>query len=268
MRFLSFLFLFVFTAVSPSFAAPLEKPFDHGVWDSFLKKYVNENGEVDFTAAKKDPSLLKEYIAVLRETSDVDFYDWPREEVVAFWINAYHAGLISVILDHYPVKSVQEIPSVWETKHIRLESGSYSLNEIRTSVLLGTFHDEKIHFALSCMAKACPALSRDAYVGPKLDGQLFMAVRRFVNDGRNADIKLGAKKIFISKVFKWYAKDFKFNFGTPENERGLSKEDFSVLSFLAFYLEDANKVAFLEEKNYKIKYSKFDWTLNDWRLQS
>lgn len=265
MRTLRFLFLSLFVFSSFALAAPLEKPFDHSTWDSFLKKYVNEKGEVNFTEVKKDPSLLNQYLNELRQANEVDFADWPREEVIAFWINAYHSGIIAVITSHYPVKSVQEVPSIWETKHVRLESGSYSLNEIRTQQLLGTFKDEKIHFALSCLSKDCPVLSRDAYTGPKLDGQLFMAVRRFVNDDTKIGIKAGDKKIYVSKLFKWYGKDFGFNFGKPENEEGLSKEEFAFLSFLSFYIEDANKVDYLEEKRYKIKYPKFDWSLNDWR---
>lgn len=265
MRTLRFL-LFLFLALSPFVsAAPLEKPFDHSSWDSFLKKFVNEKGEVNFTKVKKDPALLNQYLDEIRQTNEGDFLDWPREEVIAFWINAYHSGIINIIVRNYPAKSVQEVPSVWDTKHIQLEGGSYSLNEIRAQHLLGTFKDEKIHFALSCMAKDCPVLSRDAYTGPKLDGQLFMAVRKFVNDDTKVKINLNDKKIYVSKLFKWYGKDFKFNFGTPENQEGLSKEEFAFLSFLSFYIEDANKVNYLEEKKYKIKYPKFDWTLNDWR---
>ena len=229
---------------------------------------MNEKGEVNFVEVKKHPEVLKKYMRQLRKVNESDFPEWSREEVVALWINSYHAAAIWAVIEHYPVKSLQQIPSVWDTKYLKMTGNSYSLNEIRAKYLMGSYRDEKINFALSCMAKDCPVLNRDAYVGPKLDGQLFMATRRFVNDDRRVTIKFGEKKIILSKLFKWYAKDFGFNFGKPENEEGLSKEDFAVLSFLSFYIEDADKVNFLEEKKYKIKYSKFDWSLNEWRVPS
>lgn len=266
MRASVFILLFVLSLAPSVLAEPLQKPFDHSNWDSFLKKYVNEKGDVNFAEIKKDPEPLKKYMRDLRKVDEGSFLEWSREERVALWINAYHAAAIWAIVKHYPIKSIQEIPSVWDTKYVSLKINSYSLNEIRALQLLTAFKDEKINFALSCMAKDCPVLSRDAYVGPKLDGQLFLATRRFINDDRKVMIKPGGKNIQISKFFKWYAKDFSFNFGKPENEEGLTKEEFAVLSFLSFYMEDTDKVAYLEEKKYKIKYPKFDWSLNDWHV--
>ena len=256
--------LFLTSAIPAGFAAPLEKPYDHSPWDAFLKKFVNEKGEVNFAAVKKDPELLKAYLHQLRKVRQFDFLQWPREEKIALWINAYHAAAVKTAVRHYPVKSLQEIPSAWETKLLKVGKSQYSLNQIRSEQLIEQFHDEKIHFALSCMAKSCPQLSRDAYTGPKLEGQLYEAVRKFINDPQKNSIDPEKKKVQVSKMFKWYGPDFRFNFGKPDNEKGLSKEEFSFLSFISYYLDDSAQGTFLQEGRYKIRYLPFDWSLNDW----
>ncbi len=246
-----------------AYAARLEKPYDHSLLDSFLRKYVDEAGEADFAAMKENSAPLDKYIAQLGKIDENDFLEWPREEKIAFWINAYHAVALAQILKAWPIKSVQDIPSIWDTKYLVLQQESYSLNEIRNSKLIGEFKDEKIHFALSSLSKTGPKLLGEAYTGPKIEGQLFTAARNFVNDGEKNKIIPGEKKIYLSKFFRWYAGDFSFNFGTSrDNEEDLSKEEFSVLSFIAYYLDDPAKIEYLEEKKYKIKYLPFDWSLN------
>lgn len=261
--FLFSLFMGAFCGVSLADAPT--KPVDHGKWDAFLKKYVNERGEINFAAAKKDPALLNEYLDQIAQIKNSHFPEWPREETMAFWINAYHAGAIALVLKNYPVKSVNDIPNFWELKFLQLQENAYSLNDIRNEELTTNFHDEKTHFALSCLGKSCPQLSRDAYVGPKLEGQLFVAVRKFVNDPEKSRIEPLKKKVELSKFYKWYGADFTFNFGKPENDRNLPREEFAALSFIAYYLEDAAKIAFLEDGRYKIKYLPFDWSLSDWQ---
>ena len=104
---------------------------------------------------------------------------------------------------------------------------------------------------------------RDAFTGPKVEGQLFLLTRKFVNDPVYVDIQPGRKKIRISRIFKWYANDFKLDFGTPEPLGKFSTVETAVLSFLSYYLEDEDKGEYLQQANYKIEYPAFDWSLND-----
>lgn len=254
-----------FSWVPPS-AFALEKPYEHSTWDRFLKKFVNEAGELDYQAVKRDPQLLNSYLNQLARIDLRDFrFDWPREEKLALWLNAYHAGVVSAIVKHYPVKSMQSIPGIWDLTFIKVVSKNFSLNDIRNRQLLAVYRDEKIHMALACGAKSCPKFPREAYTGPRVEGQLFLATRAFVNDPDQNRIIPGEKKIWISRLFKWYAADFRLDFGTSEKIRNLSPEEGAVLSFLAHYLEDPRKIEFLEEGDYKIKYPSFDWSLNEWR---
>jgi len=256
--------------------------FDHSAWDGFLKKHVNEKGEVNYQAVMQDTTVLDGYMARLAKISYLEMKLWPREEALAFWMNAYHATLIKLVVENYPVTSVQKIPSFWDiaafhlNANIKVQAGAdmkkikaqYSLNDIRMQNLLAVYRDEKIHLALSLGARGGPKLLAEAFTGPKVEGQLFLLTRQFVNDPVYVDVTPGKKKIRISKIFKWYGKDFKLDFGTPERLGKFSEVDTAVLSFLAYYLEDEAKVEYLQKANYKIQYPAFDWSLNDQRSQA
>jgi len=248
--------------------------FDHSLWDAFLKKYVNERGEVNYRAIVQDPKELNYYLAHLMAADpSAVIKKWPREEAMAFWLNAYHALLIKLIVENYPVASVQKIPSVSDIAAFRLgdpKTGQiqYSLNDIRVKNLIGTYRDEKIHLALSVGARGGPRLMREAFTGPKVEGQLFLLTRQFVNDPAQVDVVPGRKKIRISKVFKWYGADFNLDFGTPQPVGKSTPIESAVLSFLAYYLEDEAKSEFLQDGSYKLAYLPFDWSLNDQGGQS
>ncbi len=246
-------------------ASALDQPFDHSVFDQLLKKFVNENGDVNYAALKKDPALLKQYLKQLRRISWMDMRDWPREELMAFWMNAYHAALIRNIVVHYPLKNTHEVPGFWDEDAINVGKRYFGLNKIRVDILFGSYRDPKIHTALSYAAKGGPTFPREAFTGPTIEGQLYKLARLFVNDASKNIIVPGGRDIKISKLFEWYPGDFTLSFGVFENDRNLSASDFAVLSFLAYYMENDAKVRYLEEGNYKIKYLPFDWSLNDWK---
>ena len=244
--------------------------FDYAAWDAFLKKNVNEMGEVNYQSIVKDPKDLDDFLARLMAVNELDIATWPREEMLAFWLNAYHAVLIKLVTENYPVASVQKVPSFWNIALFHCgerfeDQQQYSLNDIRVKNLMGVFRDEKIHLALSLAAKGGPKLMPEAFTGPKVEGQLFLLTRKFVMDPFYVDVTPGRKKIRLSKIFKWYADDFKLDFGTPESHGKFSESEDAVLSFLAYYLENEAKEEYLQDGKYKIEYPSFDWSLNDWK---
>ncbi len=261
-KFFLLLFFSVFSA-SSSFA--LDKPFDHSAWDQFLKTYVNDRGEVDYSRAKKEPALLQAYLQSVQNIDAEDLDSWPREEKLALYMNLYHAAVVTQILKNYPVKTIQEIPGVWDLPAVKLKEITHSLNHLREHELIGKFRDEKIDAALFFGAKGAPRLRQEAFTGPKVEGQLYLAAREFVNDETRNPIQPGKKHLQISRIFKWYAPNFKLDFGYRDDDDKFSLEENSILAFLAYYLDDREKIEYLESKSYKIKYLPFDWNLNDWR---
>ncbi|MBI3316539.1 MAG: DUF547 domain-containing protein [Candidatus Omnitrophica bacterium] len=255
-------FQFIVSSFSPLRAARVL--FDHSTWDQFLKKYVNEKGEMDFKSAKADLSLLEDYEKQLAHLpSSEEGNSWPREEMIAIYLNAYHVGVVRGILSVYPVPSIQQIPGFWENHFIQIVDEYLSLDQIRRD-LIATVKDEKIHLALWTGAKSSPRLRQEAFTGPQVEGQLFLAAREFVKSPQFVQIDPAKNKIILSRIFKWYGEDFELDFATVEDQGEFTRTEFAVLSFLAHYLEEGEKINFLEEGRYKIKYNDYDWSLNEW----
>lgn len=254
-----------------AFAYRLTEPFDHSKFDQFLELVVNDKGEVNFEAAKENVELLNEYLGHFKDGFDpVDMNaHWPREEKLAAMLNIYHAGLIRLILDYYPITSVHDVPGFWDLGVVWLgKKESFSLNQVKQSKLIEAFRDEKIHAVLACGAVSCPGFPQSAFTGPEVEGQLYVAAREFVNDENYNLILPDKKKVVISRIFKWYASDFKLDFGFTDEEEIFTPGENAVLSFIAYYTDDLDSVQFLEERRYKIRYMPFDWKLNEWHYES
>ena len=219
----------------------------HEIWDGLVKKYVQSDGFVNYKGFGKDSAALNQYLSILSSTHPGS--NWTREEQMAFWINAYNAFTVKLIVDNYPMSSIKDIKSgipfvntVWDIKFINLMGNEYDLNNIEHGILRKQFKDARIHAALNCASWSCPALRGEAYVASRLDSQLDDAMRRFVNDPlRN---RVSAQNAELSQIFNWYSGDFLEEAGS-----------------LQAYINRYAKVK-LGSKG-KITYLGYDWRLNE-----
>lgn len=86
-------------------------------------------------------------------------------------INAY---TIQLILDHYPLASIQDIPGDqrWDAVRWRVGPHTWSLNQIDHEQIRPKCAEPRIHFALVCAAVGCPPLRNEAYTAARLEEQL------------------------------------------------------------------------------------------------
>jgi hypothetical protein len=189
------------------------KPISHAAFDSLLRKHVDEAGMVNYEGFIQDSVSFKEYLQLLSDHHPND-ENWPREERIAYWINAYNAFTIKLIMDHYPVESIKDIKNgipfvntVWDIKFINIEGAEYDLNNLEHGILRPKYNEPRIHFAVNCASISCPKLQRFAYTGEKLDEQLDQAARDFLTDPDKN--KISADRVQLSKILNWYWGDFK-----------------------------------------------------------
>ena len=237
------MWLIIMLFVSLNYANPVQ----HGEWDVLVKKHVSKNGMVDYQGFLKDKKQLQVYLDKLsanRPTSK-----WSKNEKMAFWINAYNAFTVKLILDNYPIKSIKDIKrgipfvnSVWDIAFIPMGKEKIDLNYIEHTILRKEFKDPRIHAAINCASFSCPLLRNEAYYASRLDEQLNDAMRRFVNDSEQN--QLDKSNIKISKIFSWFAGDFKLN-GS------------SVVDYLNKYAKKR------VQPNAKIDFLEYQWELND-----
>jgi hypothetical protein len=224
------------------------RPVPHEQLDRLLKKHVGADGMVDYQGFRRDSAALDQYLRLL-ESAHPDAETWSREEQMAYWINAYNAYTIRLILRHYPVASIKDIKkgvafvnSVWDIKFIHIQGHTYDLNNIEHNILRPVFKDARIHAAVNCASFSCPKLRPEAYTAARLDRQLDDAMRQFVNDPLRNRISPG--KAEVSEIFKWFKGDF-------ERDAG------SVQAYLNRFSETK-----IPEKT-DLKYIDYEWKLND-----
>ncbi|MCC6411567.1 MAG: DUF547 domain-containing protein [Saprospiraceae bacterium] len=228
--------------------APPVKPPSHERWDALLKKHVREDGRVDYRGFQRDSQELNRYLKTLEYTPP-DSEAWTTHEQMAYWINAYNAFTIQLVIRHYPVESIKDIKrgvtfvnTVWDIKFIRIGGKSYDLNNIEHGILRKDFKDARIHAALNCASVSCPPLRREAFTATNLHQQLDAAMRSFVNDpARN---RIAAGKAEISEIFKWFDGDFVRDAG-------------SVKAYINRYAKSP-----VGDKT-SLNYLPYDWNLNE-----
>ncbi len=180
--------------------------FNHSPFNELLEQYVSTQGNVNYRGFKNDKTALRNYITSLSENRPNN--NWSKAEKMAYWINAYNAMTIDLILRNYPVKSIKDIKDPWKQRLWKLGEKWYNLDEIEHKILR-KMGDPRIHFAIVCASYSCPKLAFEAYTASSLDSQLNIATKEFLRDPERN--KLSENNIKLSKIFKWFAEDFKTN---------------------------------------------------------
>jgi len=183
----------------------------HDGWTKLLQKHVTEQGNVNYKGLVKDSVELNAYLELLAKKVPDD--SWTYEEAKAYWINAYNAFTVKLIVDNYPVKSIKElggsiykVNTPWAKDFIVLEGDDYSLDKIEHGILREDFADPRIHFAVNCASYSCPRLRNEAFTADDLERQLDEQASYFINN--KTKNKITASSIQVSKIFKWFKGDF------------------------------------------------------------
>lgn len=230
------------------------KTVDHGSWDKILKKYISNKNGVNLFAYGKvssaDKKSLKSYIDQLKNT---DPRELNRKESMAYWINAYNAITVDVVLDNYPVKSIKDIKSgiftsgPWKTDIFKIQGQHLSLDNIEHGILRAVYKDPRVHYAVNCASYSCPNLAKKAFTGSNLESLLNQGARDYINHPRGVSVESDGD-LKISSIFNWFKEDF----GTKETK---------VIEHLKKYAQPSLK-AKLDSFNGSVSYD-YGWDLNE-----
>lgn len=209
----------------------------HDSWNTLLQQNVTAKGNVNYEGFRKNSSKLREYIATLADNLPQD--DWTKNEKLSYWMNAYNAMTVDLILRNMPLESIKDIKNPWEQRNWKLGEKYYNLDEIEHQILR-KMGDPRIHFGINCASFSCPPLLNEAFIPSKVDAQLDVVAKKFINDpSRNM---LSENSVEISKIFDWFSKDFKNNG--------------SIIDYLNKY----SNIKISEDA--KVRYMDYDWALN------
>ena len=197
----------------------------HEQWTNALKTFVDKDGNVNY-AKWKNENPPAEY--------------WSKNDSLAYFINAYNAVTVKLILDNYPLKSIRKLITPWRFKRFNLDGKKVSPTHIEHEILR-KMEEPRIHFAINCASVSCPKLLNKAFYSHSMEKQLEAVTTDFINDEKRNI--LSVKEMEISRIFQWFAGDF-----------GSKKERHA---FIRKYAKQP--VA----KNAKVRFLNYDWGLNE-----
>lgn len=244
--------------------------FDHSAWDGLLRRHVEGNGRglVDYVGFSTERPALDAYLKSLAAARPGD---WSEPERLAFWLNAYNAWMVALVLDHYPIRgddpthpaaSVMQVDGIFKEKKGRFAGRLLSLDEIEHEIIRERFDEPRIHAALVCAAASCPALRAEAYTAERLAGQLDSQLLDFLETPGKNEFELAAGVARLSRIFQWFAEDFADSPGQTPALKRAAGEHAGALAFVAGYLpEEARRAA--REGRLRVEFLPYDWTLND-----
>lgn len=253
----------------------------HTVYGTLLDKYVRD-GKVNYRGFISSADKFGRYLDQLASVSEEDFTGWPREERLAFWINAYNAFTIKAIIDNYPIErkfslsaliypknSIRQIDGVWDELEFRAAGRTVTLNQIEHEILRKEFNEPRIHSAIVCASIGCPDLLDEPYVAGKIDQQLHKATVNFVNNpDKGVRISRSEGEVSLSKIFNWFGGDFVPDYNTSEFFKDKSEKERAVLNFVRKHLRSDDDTEFLINNDLRISYMDYDWSLNEYKSKN
>lgn len=241
------LVIFLFFISLNSFA------FDH-THEQFSKVLKNNTKDVagqvlvNYKQLKKHPEELLAYIDQMEDLSKDEFKAFSRNQKLAFWINAYNAYTLQIVIKNYPIESIKDIGSLfsstWNKKFINLMGKEMSLDDIEHQTIRKEFKEPRIHFAVNCASLGCPSLLQEAYNHEHLNAQLDLAAKHFLTNKTKNYYNKTEKVFYLSKIFNWYGADFNAKYK-------------GYLSYVRRYIK--------APKNTPVEWNEYNWELNEYK---
>jgi hypothetical protein len=211
---------------------------DYTNYNILLKNHVSNLGIVNYKGFIKDKKIFISFLSELSKNTPNP--TWSKEKKIAYWMNVYNAFTIKLIIDNYPLKSIKEIKKPWDLLFIKIGKKHYSLNDIEHHILR-KMNDSRIHFGINCASYSCPPLQNKAFRELTVNEDLDTLTSQFIND-KNRNI-ISEQSIILSKIFKWFSKDF--------------KKDGNLINYL-------NKYSNIRiESSAKKSFKNYNWSLNE-----
>ena len=284
---MKYLMLMTLVLFSLSLSAQTSEPtmptsFDHNYtsFNSMLSKNVMMKKQGGKSIVKYESISLDEINAVVAEMTQISrdkvMGSFTYKQRLSYFINLYNALTIKLIKDNYSKAKKKGIRYIgdwfgikgpWDKKKFTVFGVKTSLNEIEHGYIRGDkggskfkqskkeYSDPRIHFAVNCASKGCPALLNQAFTESNLIANMDKAMVAFLKDRDRNKFENGIMN--LSMIFKWYEKDF---------SRGLlgykSIKDFVMKN--AKHLADSPELQTkLSSGQFKLDYTDYDWTLNN-----
>ena len=243
-----------------------------------LNNFVDDKGMVDYKTLRRKRLKLKALLEEFDTLAPNVYSSWPKEDKIAFWLNAYNIQMLKIITENYPIKSsrilrlypgwgpnsILHIKGIWTDYKFLVMDEEFTLSEIDKRFFRKEFDEPRIFFAISRASLSSPPLRNEPYYGYKLNEQLDDQARRFLSSPLAFRTDREKQRVYLSSLFQSssYGKEFISKFAIDKKFKDQEPTTRAVLNFITNYVPD-DKVSFLEVGKYSVKFMKYDWTIND-----
>jgi hypothetical protein len=242
----------------------------HRTFDQLLDLNVRD-GLVYYRAVRASRAALDRYAASLNVPA-ATYQSWPREQQMAFWVNAYNAFVLQTVIDHYPINgsskaypsnSLRQISGAFEQVKHRAAGQSLTLDEIEKKIL-PQFKEPRLYLALGRGAVGSGRLRSEAYTGDQLKQQLDDVQKEFVSEQTMIRVDRSATQVSVTPIISWHDTEFiaAYDPGATGPMAQRSPVERAIVAFVAPGLLPLER-EFLQKNEFKLTYHPFDWRLND-----
>src|SRR5262245_50207842 len=231
---------------------PLDQILDVNVRDGF----------VYYRALKADRGRLDRYIASLNIAAST-YQGWTKPQQMAFWVNAYNALVLQLVINHYPLQgNIRQIGGGFDKTIWRVAGRAVTLDQIEKTIL-PEFKDPRLYFALGRGATGSGRLRSEAYTADRLEKQLADIQTDFVNDRHMYRLDRLTNTIFVSPILSWHEAEFVAAFDKGDAKFAQrSPLERAAVAFIAPSLLPSEK-EFIQKNEWKMAFIEMDWRLND-----
>jgi len=232
---------------------------DYAEYDRLLRAHVNSRGLVNYARLKQELPALKAFVDQLGAADPLAISD-PGERL-RYYLTAYNAWVLYYAAKAYPAKNeMWNFLGIFRDHEIVIGGRQSSLETLEHKIIRPQFKDPRVHFYLNCAAFSCPALWQEAIPVGKTLEVLEQAARRFINDPRHVKYDPAQKRLYLSKIFDWFAEDF-LNF--LKATKGIAQPH--IAQYVMLYLDEPAKTALAQAQlaEISVKYYSYSRKLNE-----
>lgn len=242
----------------------------HRALDQILDLHVRD-GLVYYRMLQGSRGNLDRYIASLNVPA-ATYEAWPKDNKVAFWINAYNAAVLQTVIGRYPIKgtssaypssSIRQIPGAFDQSKFRFAGRTVSLDEIDKKIL-PAFNEPRALLALGRGAVGSGRLRSEAFTAARLAAQLDAIQAEFVSEQQMLKVDRQGGQISVTPILSWHEAAFVAAYDTDQKGRFSARSPIerALMSFILPHLLPLEQ-EFAAENTFKVVFHPFDWRLND-----
>jgi len=250
------------------------KAFDHSLWNSVLEKHVvpgDDVGEVKGvnTVDYDGVSCDENFTAYLEKLKDCEPDSLAKSEQLAFWMNAYNALCISLIVEHEksnaPLNSINELSGdggpVWDKIAGTVGGEGISLNTIEHVKLRGKWNEPALHGCIVCASASCPNLRPEAFVASRLREQMDDQMQGWMKNPTKG-LVAAKGRLKVSRIFLWFGEDFGNMSASSFPGCGKGSDQDRLRSWIAQFVEDEKDKSKVQDRKGTLRFFDYSWQIN------